>query len=294
MEKEIIKQAESVEAAKALIAEEMGLSQEDITFEVLQEPSRKLLGLFGGSQAEVKGVAAVSAANKAKTWLENVLHAMGVEEFTCSVKEEENGCVIKLEGENLGFIIGRHGETLDALQYLTGLVGNRADNAYYRVALDVGNYRKEREKALTSLARRLGGQVIRTGRRRSLEPMNPYERRVIHTAVQEMEGIASWSVGTEPNRHVVIGLADENAGKELEGDNSRSRGRHDRRGGNRDNRRRANRGRRDEYQVTAPERPVREFISRSNPLPMADGATPTTRTESEKESSLSLYGKMEI
>ncbi len=309
MEKEIIKQAATVEEAKALIMEELGLPEDSITFEVLQQPGKKLLGLFGGNEAEVKGTATVSAAQVAKTWLEDVLHGMGVNDFTCSVQENDNGCVIKLDGDNLGFIIGRRGETLDALQYLTGLVGNRVGSAYYRVTLDIGNYRDKREQSLISLARRLGNQVIRTGRRRSLEPMNPYERRIIHTAVQEMEGITSWSVGTEPARHVVIGLADENAGKDT-GEEHRSQGGRGR-GGNRGGRGNGGRGGRggerregrggerrgrrdDDYQVTAPERPVREFISRSNPLPMADGATPPSRTESEKEDSLSLYGRIDI
>ena len=102
--------------------------------------------------------------------------------FPCGWETEQ--APITLDGENLGFIIGRRGETLDALQYLTGLVANRADNAYYRVTLDIGNYRDKREQALVALARRLGGQTARTGRRNSLEPMNPYERRVLHSALQ--------------------------------------------------------------------------------------------------------------
>ncbi len=326
MNKECIKQAATVEQAKKLIAAELGLPQDKITFEVLQEPGKKLLGLFGG-KAEVKGTATLAepaaapavqqpaaaapkkaapapagdssaAAEAARAWLESVLRGMGVTEFTCTVKTEENGCVITLDGEKLGFIIGRRGDTLDALQYLTGLVANRVDNAYYRVTLDIGNYREKREQALTGLARRLGAQVARTGRRHSLEPMNPYERRIIHTAVQDMEGVTSWSVGSEPNRHVVIGPSEDNPNKER-AEERRSRGNGGRgnggsRGG-RDNRRGDNRGRRDrDYQVVAPERPVREFISRSNPLPMADGATPPSRTESEKENDLSLYGRIDL
>ena len=218
---------------------------------------------------------------------------MGVTEFTCEVTEQENGCVITLDGENLGFIIGRRGETLDALQYLTGLVANRADNAYYRVTLDIGNYREKREQALVSLARRLGGQTARTGRRNSLEPMNPYERRIIHTTVQEMEGVISWSVGTDPNRHVVIGPSDDNPNKDKGGRNDRGgrgRGRGGNRGGNRGDRR----PRRDaDYQVTAPERPVREFQSRNYSLPVAEDVAPV-RTSSEKEDSMSLYGKIDL
>ncbi|MBQ4333290.1 MAG: protein jag [Clostridia bacterium] len=299
MKKELIKEAPSVEEAKRLIAAELGVAQDAITYEVMQEPEKKVLGLFGGTAAIVKGtLAGGNAAAAAKAYLEQVLTGMGVEDFTITVTEQENGCVISLEGENLGFIIGRRGETLDALQYLTSLVANRADSAYYRVTLDIGNYREKREQALVALARRLGGQTARTGRRNSLEPMNPYERRIIHTAVQDMEGVISWSVGSDPNRHVVIGPSDDNPNKDRANERSGrgGRGRGDRGG---DRSRRGGRGgerreRRDSnYQVTAPERPVREFISRSNPLPVAEDFAPT-RTNSEKEDRASLYGRIDL
>ena len=298
MAREIVKEAASVEEARALIAAELNTTEDKINFEVVQEAGKKVLGLFGGTNAIVKGSLAGSAAEIAKEYLEKVLNAMGVTEFTCEVKEETNGCVILLDGEHLGFIIGRRGDTLDALQYLTGLVANRVDNAYYRVTLDIGNYREKREQALVTLARRLAGQVARTGRRQSLEPMNPYERRIIHTTVQEIEGVTSWSVGSEPNRHVVIGSANDNGSRE-ESDERRGGGRGrfrggrgGRSGGNGGQRR--ERAPRREHEIVAPERPVREFISRSNPLPMADGGSIPTRTESELENSASLYGRIDL
>lgn len=295
MSKELIKEAATVEEAKALIAAELGVAEEAITFEVLQQPEKKMLGIFGGNAAIVSGTVTKggNAAAAAEQYLRTVLAGMGVTEFTCEVTEQENGCVITLDGENLGFIIGRRGETLDALQYLTGLVANRADNAYYRVTLDIGNYREKREQALVSLARRLGGQTARTGRRNSLEPMNPYERRIIHTTVQEMEGVISWSVGTDPNRHVVIGPSDDNPNKDKGGRNDRG-GRGRGRGGNRSGNRGDRRPRRDaDYQVTAPERPVREFQSRNYSLPVAEDVAPV-RTNSEKEDSASLYGRIDL
>ena len=289
MSKEIIKEAASVEEAKTLIIEELGVAEDAIAFTVLQEPEKKVLGLFGGTTAIVKGaLAGGSAAAAAEAYLRAVLEAMGVTDYTMEVTEQDNHCTITLDGENLGFIIGRRGETLDALQYLTGLVGNRADNAYYRVTLDIGNYREKREQALVALARRLGGQTARTGRRNSLEPMNPYERRIIHTTVQEMEGVISWSVGTDPNRHVVIGPSDDNPNKDK--GERRSRGGRGNRGGNRGERRERRGG---DYQVTAPERPVREFQSRSFSLPVAEDVAPT-RTNSEKEDSASLYGRIDL
>ena len=295
MNKEIIKEAASIEEAKALIAAELGAAEDAIEFEVVQEPGKKVLGLFGGDPAIVKGtLKSLSAAEAAEAYLRKVLAGLGVEDFTCEVTEQENGCIISLDGENLGFIIGRRGETLDALQYLTGLVANRADNAYYRVTLDIGNYRDKREQALVALARRLGAQTARTGRRNSLEPMNPYERRIIHTTVQQMEGVISWSVGSDDHRHVIIGPSEDNPNKDK--GEQRSRGGRSRGNGGRGGNRGERRERRDDnYQVTAPERPVRAFQSRSFSLPVADDVAPTSaRTNSEKEDSMSLYGKIEF
>ena len=295
MNKEIIKEAASIEEAKALIVEELGLSEDAIAFEIVQEPEKKVLGIFGGTPAIVKGtVVGGTAAAAAEAYLRKVLAGLGVEDFTCTVTEQDNGCVISLDGENLGFIIGRRGETLDALQYLTGLVANRADNAYYRVTLDIGNYREKREQALVALARRLGAQTAKTGRRNSLEPMNPYERRIIHTTVQEMEGVISWSVGSDDRRHVIIGPSDDNPNKDKGERQSRGgRGRGGRgNGGNRSERRPR---RDDNYQVTAPERPVRAFQSRSFSLPVAEDEAPiSNRTNSAKEDNAFLYGKIEF
>ena len=301
MNQEIIKEAASIEEAKALIIEELGVAEDAIAFEVVQAPEKKVLGIFGGTAAIVKGTVIATAASgaaaaAAEAYLRKVLAGLGVEDFTLSVTEQDNGCVISLEGENLGFIIGRRGETLDALQYLTGLVANRADSGYYRVTLDIGNYREKREQALVALARRLGGQTARTGRRNSLEPMNPYERRIIHTTVQGMEGVISWSVGSEPSRHVIIGPSDDNPNKDKGGDRGERRGRGRGRGGRGNGGNRGERRERhdDNYQVTAPERPVRAFQSRSFSMPVADDVAPISRTNSEKEDSATLYGKIEF
>ena len=293
MKKEIIKEAASVEEAKALIAAEFGVSEDAIVFEGQQEAEKLVLGRPRGSTAILYGaLKGGTPAAAAESYLRSVLEAMGVEDYTIDVTEKDNHCTITLDGENLGFIIGRRGETLDALQYLIGLVANRADSAYYRVTLDISNYREKREQSLVSLARRLGGQTARTGRRHSLEPMNPYERRIIHTTVQKMEGVISWSVGSDDRRHVIIGPSDDNPNKDKADRGERrgrgGRGRNER--GNRDHRG----GRRDsEYQVTAPERPVRQFVSRSYSLPVAEDVAPV-RTESEKEQNATLYGRIEI
>ena len=151
MRKECVKEAATIEEAKALIAAELECDVADITFDVVQEPQKKTFGLFGGAKAIVKGVVETeqSPAEPAKEYLLQVLATMNVEVgVDIQQDEDENGCTLMIDGEDLGFIIGRRGDTLDALQYLVGLVANRGREAYYRVTLDIGNYREKREQSL--------------------------------------------------------------------------------------------------------------------------------------------------
>ncbi len=147
-----------------------------------------------------KGTPAATAAN----YVVAVLEKLGVTDISVKVAEIENGSQLHIDGANLGVIIGRRGETLDALQYLASFAANAGTSGYYRIVLNTGNYREKREETLKSLARRIAAQCIRTSRARSLEPMNPYERRIIHTEIQEIEGVSSHSVGDGTRRHVVI------------------------------------------------------------------------------------------
>ncbi len=140
----------------------------------------------------------------AQEYLQAILEKMGVEGVTMTVEEGEESATITLNGEHLGILIGHHGETLDALQHLTTLVCNRLDGKYFRVTLDCGQYRDKRQKALKDLAKRTSIKVARTGRSQILEAMNPYERRIVHSVVTEMEGVTSKSKGEDPNRRVVI------------------------------------------------------------------------------------------
>ena len=298
MRKEAIKEAATLEEAKEAAAKEIGLDIQTAQFEILQMPQKKTLGLFGGCPARVRAFYEVSPADKAAEYLKDVLRDMGAGEVAIEIKANDDGCVLTLQGDDVGFIIGRRGETLDALQYLTGLVANRVDNAYYRVTIDVGNYREKRDKTLAELARKVGSQAAKTGRKTSLEPMNPYERRIIHTTVQDIEGAMSWSVGTEPNRHVVVGPSEDNPMKNRESKPQRERGG---RGRSNDRNRQGERGERPQREPrradSVPERPVRqvrEFVPRSNPLPMADGGTPPEKTISEKEQSATLYGRIDL
>lgn len=153
---------------------------------------------------ELANVPAGTPAATAANYIVAVLEKLGVTDISVKVAEIENGSQIHVDGGNLGVIIGRRGETLDALQYLASFAANAGTSGYYRIVLDTGNYREKREETLKSLARRISAQCIRTSRARSLEPMNPYERRIIHTEVQEIEGVSSHSVGDGARRHVVI------------------------------------------------------------------------------------------
>lgn len=146
-----------------------------------------------------------SKAAKAVAYIRTILAALNCGEVAITVAEKENAALISLEGEDLGVIIGRRGETLDAVQYLASLAANNG-GGYYKVSLNIGNYREKREEALISLAKRVSAQVLKTGRNRSLEPMNPYERRIIHTAVQDIEGVVSNSFGEGEGRRVVIAV----------------------------------------------------------------------------------------
>jgi spoIIIJ-associated protein len=168
-----------------------------------------------------------SSAAKAAAYIKTVMTGLGCENVTVSAAEADGVIYLQLDGEKLGVVIGRRGETLDALQYLTSLAANTG-NGYQKVTLNIGNYREKREQTLVSLAKRVSAQVLSSGRSRSLEPMNPYERRIIHTAVQEIEGVTSNSIGEGSNRRVVI--SSEN------GDRRPPR-RDDRRGGRRGDRR---------------------------------------------------------
>ncbi len=289
MLKEVIKEAKTVEEAVELAAAELGVTADALTVEVLREPQKKALGLFGGTAAQIRAtVKEQSVAAVAEAFLRDVLAGMGVEQVTITATEEDGNCTLSLEGEDLGFIIGRRGDTLDALQYLTSLVANRVGGAYHRVSINIGNYREKREKTLSGLAHRAAVRAAKSGRNTSLEPMNPYERRIIHTAVQKVEGATSYSVGSDPNRHVVIAPADDNPVKNNRPPRSRQRG-------GRGNTERPARGEnRPEVSSERPVREVRKFVSRSNPVNIAEDYAPPERTQSEAENKATLYGRIDL
>ena len=137
-------------------------------------------------------------------YLQEVIAKMGVENVTFSAVQKDEATIIRLDGEHLGALIGRRGETMESLSYLASLVANRLEGDYIKLGLDVAGYRDKRESDLTALAQRIGAKVRKTGRSFAMEPMNPYERRIIHSAISKMEGVRSESKGEGRDRRVVI------------------------------------------------------------------------------------------
>ena len=168
-------------------------------------------------------------------YLKEIVALMGVENVTFSAIQKGEATIIRLDGDKMGALIGRRGETMESLSYLASLVANRMEGDYIKLGLDVAGYRGKRENDLTALAQKIGQKVRRSGRCFSMEPMNPYERRIIHSAISQMEGLRSESKGEGKDRHVVIYSTEPGAQNETYERRTRS---------GRDNRRTDNRGRR--------------------------------------------------
>lgn len=169
-----------------------------------KQPAKPAAAQTTGPAVPAAEVDPNTPAGRAAAYLQNIFRIMELKEVSMTVSPIEGGSQIDLTGQGLGVVIGRRGETLDALQYLASLAANSGEGGFYRLVLNTGNYRQKREQTLQSLARRMAGQVLRTGRNRTLEPMNPYERRIIHTTVQTIEGVVSASIGEGAGRRVVI------------------------------------------------------------------------------------------
>lgn len=241
MIREVIATGLDLDAAIEKGCSELGIERGDCSVEVLERVKK---GLFGKIKSEAKVRVYVEEPDEneklvlAKEYLLDLLGRLGVENAVLNVEEKENAALITIDGENLGTIIGRRGETLDALQYLTSLVCNRAKGEFYKITLDCCGYREKREETLKELAQKIARQVLKTGRNSVLEPMNPYERRIIHSVISEIEGVSSKSVGEDPNRKVVV--MSNNPRKPSRGNDRRGgRGRRDNRrdGGERRDRR---------------------------------------------------------
>ena len=215
--------AKSIDEAKAMAVSEFGVEESRITFTVVEEPKKGLFGKIKG-EAKVEAEFEPSKAEIAADYIKSILRNMGFE-TDLNITENEDGAVIEILGDTTGTIIGRRGETLDAIQYLASMTANKGDKEYYRISVDSCGYREKRKAILEDLAAKISKTVIRTGRTSSLEPMNPYERRIIHSAVANIEGVTSKSIGEEPYRKVVISSTNPRPKRDHKGGYNKGRNR---------------------------------------------------------------------
>ncbi len=190
--------------AIASALEQLGLSRDDVSIEIIERAKSGFLGI-GASPAVIKVSYEKpdSQQEKVEKFLKGLLEHMDVDANIAFV-ESERGLGVNLTGDNMGVIIGRHGETLDAIQHLTNYATNRGVDKRTYISIDAENYRSKREDSLTHLAEKMAAKAIKYRRNMALEPMNSYERHVIHSALQDFEGVATSSTGMEPNRRVVV------------------------------------------------------------------------------------------
>ena len=257
---------EAKDKAVAELATLVDIDTVDYDIEVLEYEKAKTLGIFGGKEAKVRVFCEVddptpeikekeqktpatkkesvksaklteSTQQKVIAYLSDILKNLGVEDETIELEETDEGTKINFDGTGLGTAIGRKGETLDALQHLVSLVANRNSEDYVRITLNPGEYRQKRETILVNLANKNARQALKFGKYIALEPMNSYERRIVHNAVQDIEGVVSWSIGEGDARRVCIGTSKDNAPfrqrNNSRGGNNRNRGGRNSRGGRR-------------------------------------------------------------
>jgi spoIIIJ-associated protein len=199
----IEKTGRTVEEAVEQAIAELGVSREETDIEIIEQPTKGFLGLLGSKPARVKVSVKNSPVRRVKGIMADILNTMDLQ-ADLNVIEKENTVIINLEGENLGILIGRRGETLDALQYLINLSINKNQESRKKFILDIEGYRKRREDTLKKLAHKLADKAMLRGRNVVLEPMNSLERRIIHTALQGRDDISTFSEGEEPYRKIII------------------------------------------------------------------------------------------
>ncbi len=209
MKKEVVVSAKTVEEALSLAAEQLGVSTDALEYTVIEEPKKGLFGL-GAVPAKISA-SARGGEYDALEFIKKLMSDMQIEaEIEMSDGESADHKVISIRGEGAAVLIGHHGETLDSLQYLANLSANKkvggVKREFVKISVDVEGYRAKREETLRTLARRKAQQVLKYKKSVMLEPMNPYERRIIHSEVQKIEGVSTNSIGSENNRKVVMYL----------------------------------------------------------------------------------------
>ena len=198
--------AKTVDEALTEASIRLGVPSSELEYEVIEKGSAGFLGI-GSKNAVIKACKKFSAEESVKDFLKSVFHAMDLAvEIIVKVNEEDKLIEVDLKGDDMGILIGKRGQTLDSLQYLTNLAVNKHSENYYKVKVDTEDYRKRRKDTLENLAKNIAYKVKRTKRAVALEPMNPFERRVIHSTLQNDRFVTTHSEGEEPYRHVVVTL----------------------------------------------------------------------------------------
>ncbi len=195
----------TVEEALTNALVKLETTSDKVEYEVVEKGSTGILGIFNSKPAKILVWKKETMADRVEEFLKDIFNAMELTvKIEMSINEEEASIDINLVGDDMGVLIGKRGQTLDSLQYLVSLVANKESEKYYRVKLDTENYRERRKTTLESLAKNIAYKVKRTRRSVSLEPMNPYERRIIHSVLQNDKYVSTRSEGEEPFRHIVI------------------------------------------------------------------------------------------
>ena len=224
MEKEVIATGRTIEGAVAAGAEMLGVPVSNVEYEILEQPKKGFLG-FGEVDAKVKVFCVARADLTALNFVNTLIDNLGLDATAelCADNISNGDRMINITGESAGILIGHHGETLEALQYLCNLAANRKCDAdgleHIKMTVDIENYRSRREQTLRRLARGVAQKVLKYKKNITLEPMSPYERRIIHSEIQNFKGVSTNSIGTDNNRRVVV---------TFEGGNNRGRRNHNR------------------------------------------------------------------
>ena len=203
MLKQTVATAKTVELAVSAACTELGVTPDEVSYEVLEEPKKGILGI-GACDAKVSVSLKMTPALRAYEFIETLLKNMNLEASVEITSKDDEGVSIAINGSSLGLLIGRRGDVLDSLQYLATLAANIEKSGFYRVTVDVQGYREKRTETLKGVARRMSEKVLKYKKSFALEPMNAYERRIIHAECQNIQGVTTRSIGEGADRKIVI------------------------------------------------------------------------------------------
>ncbi|OGO88806.1 MAG: hypothetical protein A2Y17_03885 [Clostridiales bacterium GWF2_38_85] len=205
MIKEVVITAKTTDMAVDEGAVQLGLPKEKVKFEIIEEPKKGILGI-GAANAKVRVFYELTPADLAEDFLKTLFKNMNLNVRLERIDISDEEVTLKGSGENLGILIGRHGDVLDSIQYLTMLAANKEGKGFYRINVDIENYREKRVEALKVLAKRMADKVLRYRKNFTLEPMSPYERRIIHSEIQNFKGVTTYSIGQDDERKIVVAI----------------------------------------------------------------------------------------